>query len=322
MSRKKIRVGVVGVGYLGKLHAEKYALIEDAELVGVTDVNHARAREIASLTGSKAFDSYADLFGKVDAVSIVTPTESHCRIGLEFLGRGIDVLVEKPIANSTKEADALIQEAAKKNAILQVGHLERFNAAYAALSGRVKRPVYLEAHRLSPFPNRSTDVDVVLDVMIHDIDIVLNLAGSEVESVEAAGTPVVSNKVDIANARLRFKNGCVASLTGSRVARSRVRKLEITERDACYTVDFMNQQLFISKLVPGKDGAIGTLADEEIVITKRDSILEELKSFVSSSAERKAPYVSGTDGRSALAVAERIQNAIASSIAGLKNEPA
>ncbi|MDP2689931.1 MAG: Gfo/Idh/MocA family oxidoreductase, partial [Deltaproteobacteria bacterium] len=200
-SRKKIRVGVVGVGYLGRLHAEKYAMIEEAELVGVTDLDLKRAEEIAASVKTRAFGSYRELFGLVDAVSVVTPTESHCPIGLEFLSRGVDVLVEKPIALNIAEADSLVNEAKKSGRVLQVGHLERFNAAMAALEGRAARPLLLEARRLSPFPNRSTDVDVVLDVMIHDIDIVLHLAGSEVESVEAAGLRVVSGRSEVACAR-------------------------------------------------------------------------------------------------------------------------
>lgn len=311
MSRKRIKVGVVGVGYLGKLHAEKYALIKEADLVGVVDANASRAREIAALTGTQSFSSYEELFGKVDAVSVVTPTEGHFRIGLEFLSRGVHVMMEKPITNTTNEADRLIAEAKKKGVILQVGHLERFNGAYAALVGRLKSPpVFVEAHRLSPFPNRSTDVDVVLDVMIHDIDLVLDVVKSRVSSVEAVGAPVVSAKTDIANARLQFENGCVASITASRVSRSRVRKMEIATRDSSATVDFMNQHLFISKLTPGEPGKVGTLVDEQVAVAKMDAILEELKSFVASAASGGRPVVSGEDGRAALDVAELIQGAI------------
>lgn len=312
MSRKKIRVGVVGVGYLGKLHAEKYALINDAELVGVTDADAGRAKEIASLASTKAFASYGDFFGKVDAVSIVTPTESHFNIGHEFLSRGVHVMMEKPVTNSTAEADQLIAEARKKGVILQVGHLERFNGAYAALAGRLKSlPVYVEAHRLSPFPNRSTDVDVVLDVMIHDIDLVLDVVKSSVKSIEAVGTPVVSASTDIANARLAFENGCVASITASRVARGRVRKMEIAARDSSATVDFMNQHLFVATLAPGVDGGVGTLTEEQVEVAKTDAILEELKAFVACAASGGRPVVSGEDGRAALHIAELIQGAIA-----------
>ncbi len=310
-SRKKIRVGVVGVGYLGRLHAEKYAMIEEAELVGVTDLDLKRAEEIAASVKTRAFRSYKELFGLVDAVSVVTPTESHCPIGLEFLSRGVDVLIEKPIALNISEADSLVNEAGKSGCVLQVGHLERFNAAMAALEGRAARPLLLEARRLSPFPNRSTDVDVVLDVMIHDIDIVLHLAGSEVESVEAAGMPVVSGKTDVASARLRFKNGCAASITASRVAKEKIRKLDIYSEDgAVIAVDFGSQHLSISRPVAKGGSPVMELVDDALTVAKRDSLLEELKSFVMCSASRSAPPVTGEDGRNALRVAGMIQDSI------------
>ncbi len=313
--RKRIRVGVIGVGYLGKLHAEKYSKIPEAELVGVTDIDSGRAKEIASLAGTKAYPSYKDFFGKVDAVSIVTPTESHAKVGLEFLSKGIDVLMEKPIAANLLEADSLIKEAEKSKAVLQVGHLERFNAAFAEAKKRVASPAYIEAHRLSPFPNRSTDVDVILDVMIHDIDIVLSLMKSEVAGIEASGTPVVTDKLDICNARLKFKNGCTANIIASRVAREKVRRLNIAQSGSLISVDFLNQQLFISKVSPGRP--FGTITEEEVKITKGDSLFEELRSFLICSKEKAAPVVSGHDGRAALEVAERVREAALLKGAGL-----
>lgn len=310
MSRKRIRAAVIGVGYLGRIHAEKYAMIEEAELVGVVDRDYGRAKEVASHARTKAFPSYEELFGLVDAVSIVTPTGSHCKIGLDFLSSGVDVLVEKPIAMDTEEADRLIHEAKKHGRILQVGHLERFNAAYVAASERVLKPLYMEAHRLSPFPNRSTDVDVVLDVMIHDIDIILSLVKSEVASIEATGANVVTGKADIANARLKFKNGCVANITASRASRGRTRKLEVVQKGASMTVDFLNQHLFVSR-PEGGEGPFKTLVDEEIRLEKRDSLLEELRSFLECSAKKKKPPVTGADGRDALRVAQMIQQAMA-----------
>jgi predicted dehydrogenase len=194
MSRKKIKAAVVGVGYLGRLHAQKYALLEGAEFVGVFDANPARAAEVAAEFGTKAFHDVNELFGKVDAVSIVTPTEHHYRLGMEFLSRGVHVMMEKPITTTTDEARSLVAEAKRTGAVLQVGHLERFNGAMIALGNRIKDPVFIEAFRLSPFPNRSTDVDVILDLMIHDLDLVLSMAGSEPDSVEATGMPVVSTR--------------------------------------------------------------------------------------------------------------------------------
>ncbi|MBI1912342.1 MAG: Gfo/Idh/MocA family oxidoreductase [Deltaproteobacteria bacterium] len=309
-SRKKSRVAVIGVGYLGKIHAEKYAMIEEAELVGVTDMNFGRAKEIAALTKTTAYPDYKDFFGKVDAVSIVTPTESHCKIGLEFLSKGVDVLMEKPIAVNMDEAEKLVRQAEQSKAVLQVGHLERFNAAIAALEGKIKDPVYIEAFRQSPFPNRSIDVDVVLDLMIHDIDIILSLVKSEVESVEAVGMRIISDKEDIANARLTFKNGCIANINANRAAKERVRKLNIFQPDACMNVDYIGQQLFISKIVPGANGAYATLSDEVPELAKRDSLLEELKAFLNCSVTRSTPPVSGIDGKKALEVAQRIQEAM------------
>ncbi len=312
ISKKKIKVAVIGVGYLGNFHAQKYAKIEGAELVGVTDADMGRANEVAAANGTKAFASYTELLGKVDAVSIVTPTESHYRIGMEFLQAGADVLVEKPIANSVQEAGELVRAAERAGRILQVGHLERFNGAMSALGDMVKSPSYIEAFRLSPFPNRSTDVDVVLDVMIHDIDLVLKLAGSEVEEVEAFGMPIVSDKDDLASARIRFKNGAVANITANRASKERVRKINVYQRDACIAIDYASQSVTVSR--PTLDTATGLrpMVDEEIVSEKKDALFEELSSFVEACSTRKTPVVSGVDGKKALEVAVMVQLAIKS----------
>ncbi len=304
---KKIRVAVIGVGYLGRLHAEKYSAMEEAELVGVVDLDVERANEVAAAAGTVAFSSYEELKGKVDAVSVVTPTESHCKIGLDFLSRGVDVLIEKPIAMDLDEAERLCAEAEKTGAILQVGHLERFNAAVVALNGRLRDPVFIESFRLSPFPNRSTDVDVILDLMIHDIDIILNLVDADVDRIEAVGIPVVSNKVDIANARLTFTNGCVANVTASRVSKERVRKINLFEHDACIGIDYATQSIEIARLEPAEGGGVRSLVDEEIKIEKADSLDAELRSFIKCASTRTAPLVSGMDGKKALDVAQRIQ---------------
>lgn len=311
-SRKKIRVAVIGVGYLGNFHAQKYAKIEGAELVGVTDADPGRADEVAAANGTKAFASHAELLGIVDAVSIATPTESHYRIGMEFLQAGVDVLVEKPIANSVQEAGELVRAAERGGRILQVGHLERFNGAMSALGDMVRAPSYIEAFRLSPFPNRSTDVDVVLDVMIHDIDLVLKLAGSEVAEVEAFGMPIVSDKFDLANARIRFKNGAVANITANRASKERVRRINLYQRDACISIDYASQSIAVSR--PTLDPATGLrpMVDEECVAEKKDALFEELSSFIDSCATRRPPVVSGVDGKKALEVAVMVQLAIKS----------
>lgn len=309
---KKIRAAVIGVGYLGRLHAQKYANIPDAvELVGVCDPDMSRAREVASECGTEAFASHKSFFGRVDAVSVVTPTDNHHRVAMEMLSRGIDVLVEKPITVTSAEAKELIREAGGKKAVLQVGHLERFNGAVAALDGRVKNPMHFEADRLTPFPNRATDVDVILDLMIHDLDIVLNLAGSGIEKVEAFGMPVVTDKTDYANARILFKNGCTAQITASRVSIDKVRRLRVYQEREYFTVDYANQHMSV---VRAKGPS--SIGEEEVKIEKRDSLLEEIKSFVRSCASRSAPLVSGGDGLRALQAAEMVQEAVAFSARG------
>jgi predicted dehydrogenase len=314
MTMKKIRVAVIGVGYLGSLHAEKYAGIEGAELVGVADLDGPKAEEVAAKVRTKAYQNHKDLFGRVDAVSIATPTEHHLSVGMDFLSKGIDVLIEKPIAMDTDEARTLISESEKTGAILQVGHLERFNGAVTALDGRVSNPMFIESNRLSPFPDRSTDVDVILDLMIHDIDILLNLVGSEVRSVDAVGIPVVTEKVDIANARIKFANGCVANVTASRVSEERLRTMRLFQADAYISIDFAHQHISVSRTVHATDGGRSKVVKEELDIEKSDSLMEELKAFLKCSATRTTPLVSGTEGLVALEVATRIQDSVKASM--------
>jgi predicted dehydrogenase len=318
MVMKKIRTAVIGVGYLGRYHAEKYAGLESAELVGVVDLDAKKAQEIASKFNTKPYNRYEDVFDLVDAVSIVTPTETHYEIGLGFLSRGIDVLIEKPVTVTVDEAEALIKESERTGAILQVGHLERFNPAVIALEGKVRNPMFIESHRLSPFQNRALDVCVVLDLMIHDIDIILNLVASEVESVDAVGIPVISDKVDIANARIRFKNGCVANVTASRISKERLRRIRLFQSDAYIAIDYAAQHISISKRVAGKKGELPAIVGEELDIVKGDSLLEEVKSFVECSAKRMPPLVSGRDGKEALEVAQMIQASTGQSLENLQ----
>ena len=316
---KRIKVGVIGVGYLGRFHAQKYAdLKEEVELVGVVDIVPEKAEKVAEQTGTSPYTDYRELLNKVDAVSIVTPTETHFTIGMEFLSQGVDVLIEKPITVNSKEAELLIQEAEKRGAVLQVGHLERFNPAVIALNGRLKDPMFIEAHRLSPFPYRGTDVDVVLDLMIHDIDIILNLVKSDVESVEAIGIPVVSRKVDIANARLRFRNGCVANVTASRVSKDRLRRTRLFQSDAYISIDYAKQHISIYRRTEGKDGGLPSIVEEELDIVRRDSLLEEIRSFIRCSATGTPPLVSGRDGKRALEVAQKIQASVEKSMSRLR----
>lgn len=310
---KEIRTAVIGTGYLGRFHAQKYAELPNSKLVGIVDIDKARAEEIAKETNTQPYDDYTELFGKVDAVSIVTPTDTHAEIGKALLTEGIDVLIEKPMTVTTEEAAELVTLAKEKGAILQIGHLERFNAAIVALEGRVNNPVFIESHRLAPFNLRALDVDVVLDLMIHDIDIILSLVDSEIESINATGVPVVSGKVDIANARLTFKNGCVANITASRVSKEPQRRVRIFEHDAYIAIDYAAQNISISRLDRSK-GGLPSIVEEELNIEKVDSLKEEIIAFLNSVTTRKKPAVSGEDGKRALMVAAQIQEKTESSL--------
>ncbi|HHL39674.1 MAG TPA: Gfo/Idh/MocA family oxidoreductase [Deltaproteobacteria bacterium] len=307
---KKLRAAVIGAGYLGRFHARKYGELDGVELVGVADIDGERAAEVAAMTGAEPFEDYRDLLGRVDAVSIVTPTQTHYPIALDFLRNGVDVLVEKPMTVTVDEADRLIDEADRAGRVLQVGHLERFNGAVVSLEGRVDNPMFIESHRLSPFPDRGTDVDVVLDLMIHDIDIILNLVDSEVEWVDAVGVPVISTHVDIANARIRFGNGCVANVTASRISKERMRRIRLFQWDAYMAIDYASQHISVfRRTASGPDGP-PTIAEEVLDIEKTDALAEEIRAFVRSCAEGTAPVVSGRDGRRALEVAVRIQESV------------
>ncbi len=305
---KTLKTGVIGVGYLGRFHAEKYAELPDSELVGVVDVNPDAALETAERFNVPVFDSYKALFGKVDAVSIVVPTNIHHMIAKDFLENGVDVLVEKPMTTTIPEADDLIRTAKSRNRILQVGHLERFNAAVLALDGVIKKPMFIESHRLAPFKDRGTEVDVILDIMIHDIDIILNLVSSPVTSIHAVGVPVVSpEKNDIANVRLEFQTGCVANITASRISIKEMRKIRIFQQDAYISVDFASQQAEVyRKIDSGDQNEIPQITYDQIDIQAGDSLMEEIRSFLMSVRSRNVPEVPGEAGRDALKVALEI----------------
>ncbi len=303
----KIRVGVVGVGYLGQFHAEKYAYMEGVELVGVGDIDPSRVKEIAGRCQTQPFFHHRDLFGKVQAVSIAVPTLSHYPIAKDFLLRGIDILLEKPISQTLGEADELIGLAESKNLIFQVGHLERFNGALSASEERIRSPLYIESHRLSPFPGRGADVNVVLDVMIHDIDILLSLIDSKVKEIHAVGIPILTPHSDIANAWIEFENGCKANLTASRVSTERTRRTRIFLPNGTLSIDYLAQKASFAKRTdpPGKN-KISEIVAEEIPVTKVDTLEAEVRSFVQSVRDRKPARVSGRDGKHALEVALQV----------------
>ncbi len=310
---KKIKVGVVGVGYFGQFHAAKYAGMEGAELVGVVDVDPTRASEIAQKERTRPFSRHSDLFGKVEAVSIAVPTPLHYSMAKDFLLQDIHALLEKPIAGTLQESKELIELAQSRRLVLQVGHLERFNGALQALNGLVQDPFFIESHRMSPFPGRETDIDVVLDLMVHDIDIILDLTHSEVKEIIAVGIPVLTPHLDIANARILFENGCTADLTVSRVSAEKVRKTRIFQPDGTLSIDYVLQTVTFSRKIASKGhGASPQMVTDEIPVKKVDLLEAEIGSFLESVRSRKNPRVSGRDGKRALEVALQVVHQIES----------
>jgi len=299
-----IRVGVVGVGYLGKFHAKIYANMQGVDLIGVVDSNAQTAADIATQYGCEAYTDSADLLDKVDAVSIVVPTVHHLEIARPFLNAGIHMLMEKPLAPSYEESLQLVELAEKARVVFQVGHLERFNAGVMALANRVKNPRFIEAHRLSPFAGRATDVDVVTDLMIHDIDIILSLVNSDIDQINAAGTPVITDHIDIANVRLAFKNGAVANVTASRVSNKRYRRIRIFEQQHYYGLNYDDQQLEIASAKPSADKeGWPEITTETITLEPCLPLDAELAAFIQSIRENTQPLVTGRVGLEAVRVA-------------------
>lgn len=301
---ENIRAAVIGVGYLGKFHARKYHLMEGVDLVGVVDIDLGRAKEVAADVDTRAYVDYRELIGKVDAVSIVVPTSEHYEISRALLENGVDLMVEKPFTTTLGEADELIRIAQDRGLLVQVGHLERYNPAVVALADIINKPMFIESHRLSIFKSRATDVSVVLDLMIHDIDIIFNFVQSELEAIHASGIPVITDNVDIANARLEFGNGCVANVTASRVSMKDERKMRLFQQDAYVAIDFANHKAtIVHKKADNDDGLIPGMEIETRSFSKGDALDEELKSFIDSVRNRTRPPVTGQMGRDALKAA-------------------
>ena len=306
-----VRVAVIGVGALGRHHARILAELPGVELVGVVDINEARAREVAAAAKTNWATDAEALPWPVDAVTVAVPTESHLKVAAPFLRRGTPVLVEKPLARDTAEAEQLIAIAAESGAILGVGHTERYNPAVAAIRPLIDGPRFIEVHRLGAFPDRSLDIDVVFDLMIHDLDVVLSIVPAEVVSVEAVGVAVLTPKPDIANARLKFASGCIANITASRISRDRVRKIRLFQRDSYISVDYAAQEVERWRLVrsasapPAIDGGKLDVANEE-------PLKRELTDFIEAVRDKRAPGVTGADGLRALTLAQRITSAMLS----------
>lgn len=298
-----VRVGVVGVGYLGQHHARVYSELPGVELVGVVDINRERAREVARRYSTTPFFDYRDLFGKVDAVSIVVPTVLHRDIAAHFIEEGINILIEKPVTTTLEEAKELMEMAARKNVILQVGHIERFNSAVMELAKIVDNPIFIECCRMGPYVNRNTDVGVVLDLMIHDIDIVMSIVKSNVVKISASGRSVFSRQEDIANAQLVFQNGCIANLTASRVTRKKIRRMEITQVDSFISIDYLEQELAVYKKT---SSPLPQLLIEKPVMQKGEPLRLELEHFIHCVRNGEKPLVGLEEGKNALEVALRI----------------
>lgn len=319
---KKIRVGVIGVGYLGRFHVKKYADMDNVDLVGVVDADRERMEQVARDCSTRAYSDYRDLFGKIDAASIVVPTPLHHEIAIACLSKGVDLLIEKPMTTTLSEADHLIELAESKQLILQIGHLERFNPAIRALKDILSVPMFIESHRLrSPLAERGIDVDVVLDLMIHDIDIILSIVPSNLKEVYAVGVPVVSPSIDIANARLHFENGCVANITASRISGKQLRKIRIFQENAYFSVDCVHRNIAIARKVEGVTTCdCPWLETKELQFADCDPLEEELAAFIHSVEKRIPPVVSGRDGRKALQVALMITGQITEKLNSLNKK--
>jgi predicted dehydrogenase len=305
-------MAVIGVGHLVKHHARILSAMAGVELVAVVDTNAARAEEVSKAHATRPLADARELAGKVDAVTIAVPTELHRDIAMPFLSAGVAALVEKPMARSLAEADDMIAAAAKAGVALAVGHTERFNPAVAVARPLVANPRFIEVHRLGVFPERSLDIDVVFDLMIHDLDVVLSLVDSDVESIDAVGVPVLTGRVDIANARVRFANGCLANLTASRISRDRVRKIRFFQPSAYLSIDYAAQKVEMYKLVMG--GGMPSIQGGDLPVTNEEPLVRELADFVDAVTSKRAPLVTGDQGRRALAVAQAITDKIAASI--------
>ncbi|HQP30156.1 MAG TPA: Gfo/Idh/MocA family oxidoreductase [Deltaproteobacteria bacterium] len=300
---ERLKVAVIGVGYLGRFHAQKYAAMEDVELVGVVDVDPERAALVAQEVGTRAYGALSEIPVPVQAVSVAVPTSLHAEVAVPLLEKGIAVLLEKPIAADMPAAEAILAAANAGAARLQIGHLERFNPAILKLRERITKPMFIEVHRISPFKERGTDVDVILDLMIHDIDIILSLVNSEIVSIESVGVPVMTTQIDIANARLRFASGCIANITASRISADVMRKIRIFQPDAYISIDYAQHAVDVFTL--SADRQILHARDE---ISEADALQAEIRSFVDALKHGSAILVDGEAGRKAFEVAEMIKN--------------
>jgi predicted dehydrogenase len=305
VAENRLRVAVIGVGHLGRHHARILSGLDDVQLTAVVDTVPERAAAAADATGARPLSDFREVLDLVDAVVVAVPTERHREVAMAFLERGAGVLIEKPIARSLAEADELLSAARRSGAVLGVGHTERYNPAVAAVLPLVTRPRFIEVHRLGSFPDRSLDIDVVFDLMIHDLDIILSMVKSDVAALEAVGVPVLTQRFDIANARLRFADGCIANVTASRISRERVRKIRFFQPDAYISIDYAAQEVEGYRLVR-RDGQRPDIQGGQLPITREEPLKRELEDFVAAVRAKRSPQVTAEDGRRALALAQAI----------------
>ena len=323
---EKVKTGVIGVGHLGRHHARVYSQVPEAQLVGVHDTDSEKGQKVAMEFDTKYFENLSDLLERIDAVSLVVPTTFHYALAIDILDRGKNLLIEKPITETVKQAEEILSLAKAKNLILQVGHIERFNPAFKMIENLALEPKFIESHRLAQFDPRGTEVAVILDLMIHDLDLILTLVKSEVKSIEAAGVSVISDSEDIANARLTFESGCVANITSSRISARPLRKMRLFQKNSYISLDFLQRSVEIYKLmdvgsIPKEEkdkktlvgniptGEVGkTIVYEKPEIKSEDMLTSEIKSFLDAVKNRTHPKVSGEDGKRALKLALEIVN--------------
>jgi predicted dehydrogenase len=322
----KVKVGVIGVGHLGNHHTRILSQLQEAELMGVNDVNGGKGKSVAQSYGTNFFENVDDLIREADAISLVVPTTEHFALGKRILEQGKDLLIEKPITETVQQAEELIELARQNDLILQVGHIERFNPAYQAIEEDKPDPKFIESHRMAQFNPRGTDVAVILDLMIHDIDLILSMVKSRIIGIEAAGVPVIAQSEDICNARLTFENGCVANITASRISARSLRKMRLFQRDCYISLDFLQKSVEVYKLVNAdqvgmdekeKKTVVGnipvekagkTIVYERPKISDQDMLTSEIRSFLQAVGNRTTPKVTGEDGKKALQVALQIMH--------------
>ena len=302
---QKLKVGVVGIGHLGKYHLQKYQKLENCTIVAAADVFEEKVKRVAEIHHCQAMTDYRRMIGSVDAVSIAVPTQGHYEVARTFLEAGVHVLLEKPITETLAQADDLITLADRNKRVLQIGFVERFNPAVVALGKVIQKPLFIEAHRLHPFFERGTDVDVILDLMVHDLDIILHFVNSPLQDVDASGTAVLSDKVDITNARLRFANGCVANITASRISMKTMQKIRFFGLEGYHSVDCAKRDLLSLKRQIGPEGQI-EIIQNHVEIIQKDPLEEEIRAFVEAVTQKKEPLVSGREGRLSLEVGLKI----------------